>query len=414
MKLEWASNQNEIRLLMDKLISHFRLNDKGQVSMTMGWEIYSHTLFRKIKNKSSLAEKTLYELFEKAVRQAFKEDTKIKRLESVLEKFNEEVNFILNETKKYALVTTLSIKKSTALKSRIINDTRISFYSCLPKKYSKFRVSQLSEYLYKDYLEPDDYVFVVVTCEGNKDHRSSVNKMLKSLDLYRGLLELCLKNHHNFFADKDEFKYPTTSGIKLGEYHTLHTESGAIVTERVWYQQNYKEANALSITDISKLENVLAINIKWLKNSSLKYREHVMKSISLYIIAIDLDDAESRFLKLWTAIEVLLVNCDKEAALTERISFRYSDRSTVKLILSELRKERNEAIHKGIIIASLEYKVFILKDFAEDIFRFFIKNPFNFKAPQHVVDFFHLPTDPKEIDEKIRRLKLVKKFINSN
>jgi len=410
--MEWLCNGSEIRTLLDNVLSHFKLNEKGQVSWTSGWEIYAYTLFKKFGNKPEFDEKSLFELFCKAIRKAYQNDPKIKVVDSPLTVLQELLANELGKNDRYTLVTTISIKKSVPLKSKIINGVRISFYNSVPKKYKSTRFNQLSDYINSDYEEPEGYKVVTLSCRACGDHKTTAKKMMDSLDLYRGLLELCFKNPHNFLADKEEVQYPTSSGITLGEYHTLHKATGETASDLFWYQKNFSTPRKpLSLKDVAKTEDVLKKHMSWLKRSKQKYRNHVEKAILLYVRAIDLKDTESRFLKLWTAIEVLLANCDNESALSGRISFRYKDRNTVKMILRELRRDRNDAIHKGRDIVGLEYKAFILKDFAEDIFRFFIKNPYNFSAPLHVVEFLNMPTDVKTIEEKIKRLKQVKKFI---
>ncbi|SQH75605.1 conserved protein of unknown function [Shewanella benthica] len=71
----------------------------------------------------------------------------------------------------------------------------------------------------------------------------------------------------------------------------------------------------------------------------------------------------------------------------------------------------------GVKPLNVEMKNFNLCLYIEDLFRFFINNPFKYDNLQKVIDFISLPTDLQTIDQQIENLKMVyleSKFSSGN
>lgn len=74
---------------------------------------------------------------------------------------------------------------------------------------------------------------------------------------------------------------------------------------------------------------------------------------------------------------------------------------------------RNVNVHTGIAPCNVEMKNYRMCMFIETWLRFFIGNPLKFKTMTDVIKFISSPTEHANIDQQIKNLRAVKKFISN-
>ena len=115
-------------------------------------------------------------------------------------------------------------------------------------------------------------------------------------------------------------------------------------------------------------------------------------------------------MKLWLTLE-LITDADDAKTIIKRVSFFYKDRAVEKAILQSLRGARNDNVHAGEELPNVELKNFQLCKYIELLLRFFLENPFKYEKLHELRTFISSKTEVSAIDDEIKRLKLVKKFI---
>ncbi|SEI13141.1 hypothetical protein SAMN05660691_04051 [Rheinheimera pacifica] len=405
MNIHWDNKQPPDSLISD-IKDYIKVGDDGRVSYTIGVEFQIDALFGKVIHRYELDDNVLYKNFHSAVMEAF-QSSKLKKPDEILSIFKRKCDKSLSVKKKYYLLTSISLRNSFIPKRRTINNCIISFYKNIPAKYKKSRSELIEKHSELKLSEQKNYVFVVVSVIA-PDVSTAFKIGINSLDVVRSILQIGFKKSIRFLSPQVQHKYSTNSILSLGQVHTLHTESGSAAFLNIWYEPDFTNKEASRIQNFPLTESNLTSWLNKLKRNP--FRQHLLISLTSYINALDRSDQEFRFMKLWSVIEKL-VNTDDTKMIIKRVSFFYDDRAVAREVLNSLRQARNVNVHAGVKPINVEMKNFTLCGFIEDLFRFFINNPFKYDNLQKVIDFISLPTELQSIDQQIQNLKAVKKFI---
>ncbi|WP_298941012.1 hypothetical protein [uncultured Psychromonas sp.] len=407
MSVKWENNQCPQSLISD-IKTYFFINEDGNVGTKSGVEFQIDTLFSKVKHKYDLDYSVLYKIFKNAVTSAFKSNN-LAKPDNVLSVFKSKCDDSLKIKNKYYLLTSINLKNVSVLKRRTINGCVISFYKDIPNKYKKSRSELMHKHRKESFTEQPHYLFVSISVIA-PDVKTAFKNAIGALDTLRAILQLNFSKSIPHFSFREEEKYSSDSILSLGQVHSLHLESGACACINVWYEPNLKCKTSIEIDNFELTEATLTRTLKKLSHNP--FSEHLFDSLQSYIVAIDHSEQEFRFMKLWSVIEKL-VKSDDTKIIIKRVSFLYENRGVIKEVLNSLRQARNINVHSGIKPLNVEMKNFNLCSYIEDLFKFFIENPFNYNKLQMVIDFISLPTDLQGIDQQIKNLKTVKKFIGA-
>lgn len=409
MNTKWKKNAKP-RPLINDIISRYTLTKDNKVSYDIGNEILHDTLFNNVQHKFTLSPDVLFEEFTKAITKEFINDQKITAENNILITFHEACTLKLRKTKRYYLVTSISLNDDSVLKRRLYNNCTLSFYKNLPDKYSKNRADRIdrSEAKFKEHL---NFMFVVISTE-EPDNRTAAKSALDALDVIRSLIELDLNLNANLFANDREAQYPSQTRIKLGKYHTLHNTNGKAIEERLWFESNYIEEEPTKISNFSLVDRNLSTRLKQIKKNPI--HNHLKNSLISFIEASDTKETISRFLKLWTSAEKLFRENQSSKELIKKMTFQHDDKVIAIEILNSMRETRNINIHNSVKPLNLELKTIHLKSMIIHSFKFFIKNNLNFTSLDEFLKFMSLPSDTKKIDNEIELLKKRKKLALKN
>lgn len=405
MKLEWENN-NCPRALIEIIKSNLSLTGDGQVSHTIGLELYFDDLFGKVIHAYKLDHDVLFREFTIAIKETFQKN-KLSNQDAILQAFKARCNKILGKKEKYILLTSISLNNTYLPKRRKVNNCTVSFSKKVPVKYRKARKKLLSQHPKLDLSEQEDFLFVSVSVKAPNIETAYISAV-GALDIIRAIWQIGFKKNINFLSSSKDHEYPTDSIISLGQVHTLHLGNGKEVTGGLRYEPRYQKRQATKPKKFSVTESNLEGQISKIKNSP--FQEHLNTSLTSYINALDHNVQEFRFMKLWSALEKIS-NTDDSKILIKRVSFFYENREANKAVLESLRKARNINAHSGIKPYNVEMKNFKMCKYLEDLIRFFIDNPFKYKNLAQIIAFISLPTELQTIDEQIANLNTVKKFM---
>jgi hypothetical protein len=192
--------------------------------------------------------------------------------------------------------------------------------------------------------------------------------------------------------------------ITLGALHTLHDQSGDTKTDAFWYEPDYYKNNSkvdFSNNDYKTLEFTKNVRKALSKNC---YAKDVESSLIRYVRALDSQDYNSVFIKLWSVLEGLTNTLkDNYDTTIRRTSFHYADREYTRLVLEHLRQYRNRFMHLGSGENDIDTHVYQLKSYVEQLLRFHIENYLKFSSLEEAARFMDLQPD---IDVLKKQMKL--------
>ncbi|MEJ2612723.1 MAG: hypothetical protein P8179_22360 [Candidatus Thiodiazotropha sp.] len=309
----------------------------------------------------------------------------------------------------YWLLTTLNINFSNDLPSYSINGCSIRFYKHLPTKYRKARANVLSEVSSWLIDRDESFSYFVVAHVSDKTAHEAVEKMLDAIDLLRGIWNLHINK--SMVLSLGGRKTPINQ-ITLGALHTLHNKKGERVNDAFWYEpEHYKNHSKVDFSKNSYKTLTFTKNVrKALRTNS--YGKDVESAIIRYVRALDSQDYNAVFIKLWSVLEGLTHTLkDSYDKTIKRAAFHYSDREYNRQVLEHLRQYRNRSVHFGAGENDIDTHVYQLKSYVEQLLRFHIANQFKFENMEEAARFMDLQPDKVALKKQIALCQAGIKFM---
>jgi len=405
LKAKWDSNNLPASFIED-IKSHFRVDDEGKVTRKYGVDFLLDALYGRVVHSFNLDGDVLFSNFSNAVQNSFKKNG-LSKPDEILNIFDSECKKRLRVENEYVLLTSISLNASVLPKRRSVAECFVSFSNNIPTKYKKSRNELMLKNSSIEVSEQVGYKFVSVSVKA-PDVRTAFIKAMDALDVIRALWQIGFQKNINFIAINKQYEFPSDSIVSLGQFHTMHFKSGKSSKNEFWYVSRFKKKKPVNINNFKLAESNLGESLANLRKS--KFSNHTSEVLISYIGALDNSEQEFKFLALWSALEKL-VKSDDSKVIIKRISFFYEDRGNTKVILDSLRKARNVNVHSGISPLNVEMKNYHLCSYLERLLCFFIHNPFKYKNTNSLLSFISSTTELSSIDEQIKNLTMVKKFI---
>lgn len=244
--------------------------------------------------------------------------------------------------------------------------------------------------------------YLIASIEEKGPH-DAVDKLLDNIDLLRGIWNLHI-NKAMVFSFGGQKK--SVNQITLGAIHTLHDNSGCKINDTYWYQPGYVDSlKRVKFSDNGYKTLEFTKNVrKSLKNHS--YKKEIESSIVRYVRALDSQDYNSVFIKLWSVLEHLTCTLkDSYDKTIKRTVFHFDDREYHRLVLEQLRQYRNKSVHLGAGESDIDVHVYQLKNYVEQLLRFHIGNYFKFNSMPESARFMDLRPDVGALKEQITLCK---------
>lgn len=309
----------------------------------------------------------------------------------------------------YWLLTTTNISTKTDLPGYRVNGCTINFYKNLPKKYSKARHAALSEL--SSWLTDRDEILshYVVAQISEKSAHEAVERMLDAIDLLRGIWNL--HTNKSMVISFGGRKKPINQ-ITLGALHTLHDKSGAKACDTFWYEPDFFKNHAK--VDFSK-NGYKTLDFTNNVRKALKrnnYAKEIQQEIIRYTRALDSQDYNAVFIKLWAVLESLTHTLkDSYDKTIRRAAFLHVDPEYHRQVLEHLRQYRNRSIHQGAGENYIDTHVYQLKSYVERLLLFHIRNRFRFESIEDATRLMDLRPDEAALRREITLLQAGIKFI---
>ena len=417
MASKWSADgqevENSARALLGEM-NQFMSLENGTVTTRMGhYAFLADALYGLAKHHYAIDDDTIFREFENSIREQFKRDGKLSDPKRLMAEFDQRCQKLLAVQSSFILITSIGLRRGVP-KFRIINGCAIKFHRELPKKYQKARSKFLEiKNPINVNAENDGYLFVVCRVKGI-NALTAFNAGLEALAIYRALCQLQFARRINVFGGPGMTpKYSSELAFRLGNIHTMHLENGSGATETMWHQDLPNFYKPTNVTRIDVVEKRMGQMLRKLNGAPDGYRKFCGRVLLAFAEALDTNDGEARFVKLWLCLE-LLTGADDAKRIIKRVSFFYAEQEISSAQLQALRAARNSHVHAGTKPARMDLKNFRLAEFVEHLLVFVISNHFKFTRESQWHDFMSTTTDVKSIDEQIERLRLVKKFTKAS
>lgn len=346
-------------------------------------------------------------------------DSAIKNFASIVNKDGKQLKYQIKKSEeeflktpfiKYIILTSLSFSYFSKLPIIKYLNGSIHFHSSKPKKYNLSTLS--SELLrYSKSIPPYGYVPVTVHVKARTNFEA-MEKGLELIDLIRGIWNFSI--NIRIPARIQWGPRNPINIIRLGPTHTLHYSNGNLATELLWYELNHLEKSCN--WDVEHKWSYIQkdfLSIRKILNK-IPYKNDLLQIFIRYTRALDTNDYESAYLKLWSILELLT-----DTAITSgydktisRSLFFYKDDILSKEIIEHLRIFRNNIVHLGESRVELDSLLFQIKRFVEDNIRNHIKLAGYFNSRSEFGSFLELSRDKdkleKEIDFRKKAIRILK------
>lgn len=321
-----------------------------------------------------------------------------------------EAEYLRKPRNKYKLLTDISITQQAAIPRFNFSGIVIVVNARLNKKTQNHRNESVRNARHSINSDPPTNYSPVCVSVSARSTSEAAQIALDNLDFLRGMWNLW-KNRGQYMRNSSGKRAPVNS-ILLGPIHTLHEEDGKPATESWWYEPNY-QGPAPIFSDRHRIENML----KYTKNfrALLKrsdYQSDIITATVRYVRALDSTDWNDTFLRLWGVLEFLTATqLDPSKVTIRRATFMFSDRDYAIQMLSHLKDYRNKFVHAGSESGEIESLMYQLKRYVEALLAFHVGSNSDFTSMADASEFMDLPSSKRLLDERIKRLKLAKKFV---
>jgi hypothetical protein len=316
----------------------------------------------------------------------------------------------------FRLFTGISLSRDINVPIHRINGANISINRKLSKKMKNQRTQSLESArrsIIGSY--PRSYADVLVTVKAKSPHEAA-QRALDSLDFMRGMWNFSKNRGKATRLTFSARKKPVNS-ILLAPIHTLHLQDGSPASETWWYEPSYSEPTEL-FTRQAEFDEILKFTQSFRKHlSRSNYKSELITITLRYARALDTQDLNDAYLKLWGILETLtgtgLGNTTyKEAIRRAAFIVPHRDYDYSLQVLTYLKDFRNKFVHAGSESDEIESLLFLLKRYVEILLEFHLGNSFRFKSIVDACNFMDMPNDKKILNERIKVLSFAKKFIS--
>lgn len=405
MRSKW-SNSHHSSELISAIRKGFTVHPDGTLSQKIGTDYHLDSLYGLITHDHKLDDDTLYSTLKKSVEKCFIK-SQLSSTDNVLLEFDKACNIRKKVQQSYRVIAEVNIKNIYNFPNININNCKLVFYNTLPEKYKKARDKLITKHGEREVSDHKNYTFLCISVNAvNYDH--AVNDATEALGAIRSIFQINFLKRRQLLASSKEGEFPSRSVIKCGEFFTLHFPSGKIASLNLWANSSFQNSPALTLKSIAQTTHLLTTSIRKTKNSP--YSSFITTNLINYCNAIDQEDPELRFLKLWSTLERLTMT-DNSATLVKRASFFYEERALHQATLESLRNSRNTYIHGGHEPINAEMKNHQLCIFIETLLHFYILNPFKYSSNYEIIELISLRTNAKDLKTQIAMLKTIQKFI---
>ena len=161
--------------------------------------------------------------------------------------------------------------------------------------------------------------------------------------------------------------------------------------------------------------DVLQANSQWAlrRIRASKYGEKIVAALLRFVRALDESDANTAFLRLWSALESLTTPDQAHYdSLVKRSSFLFQETEYHCQLLEHLREYRNATVHAGEESERARTHCFQLQLYFVNMIWFHLRNAGEFSSLGEANEFLDFSVDKTDLKNKLRLTKKAIKFIS--
>jgi hypothetical protein len=314
---------------------------------------------------------------------------------------------LATKEEQFLLLMSISIKKNEAPAAITCLGTKARFLSDkFPRRYQS-RDQLINGHQTAIPLAPPSYTRLIVSAKA-KSPAAAFDKAMRSLDLQRAIW--CLMANPRMQITLGSPSIKPINAIRLGGHHTLHHPDGNEARDGIWFEPGYAEAVPFSFSNPALTQK----NSRWaLSRIALSpYGNQIIDSLVRYVRALDEADANTAFLRLWTAVETLASPdvADYEK-LVRRCAFLFQENVFHRQMLEHLREYRNSSIHAGEYSDHARTLCFQLQLYFSSLIWFHIRNATFFSSLEEANSFLDTPPKKEAIERQICIAQKALKFL---
>jgi hypothetical protein len=301
----------------------------------------------------------------------------------------------------FVIVSTISCPSSAYGCSIKSNGIVIKLHKKPPSKYSFHDVVSHFENML-DIESPKGYGFVTIHLRAKSTYEAFC-AAFDELDYIRGIWNFYI--NMRIYMKIASNRSGHINKIVTGPVGTIHSKDGQLISNsEYWANENFNNSNKapdISPEEWAKIKNYEYSTRK--KISSSKYGDRIKKAIIGYCQALDINNHQESFLRLWSLVEYITFTDSGTSDLAiRRICSLYSDTVATKAILEYFREIRNSWVHAGIIFNNALQNIFLIKRYIEKVISFHVQKGIHFPSINEAMLFLDLPFDNSEIRSRIK------------
>jgi len=307
----------------------------------------------------------------------------------------------------FRLLTTISVKQADIPTTVACLGSNIRFLKGdFPTRYES-RNQLIKNHPTSVPQAPSSYTRVVISIKA-KSPAAAFHKAMRSLDLQRAIW--CLLGNSRMQITFGAPSLKPINAIRLGGHHTLHRTDGKEARDEIWFEPGYVETSLFGFSKPA----VVRKNSKWAlrRLTQSPYKDQIISALIRYVRALDETDANTAFLRLWSAIESLttpeVADYDK---LVRRCSFLFHESVFHRQMLEHLREYRNDSVHSGEYSDHARTLCFQLQLYFSTLIWFHIRNANFFTSLSEANQFLDTPPDKGVINRQLGLARKAIKFL---
>lgn len=337
---------------------------------------------------------------------------------SFMECVNIEIKKALSRPEKgYRILTSASINSDAVRKQYVVNGVRISVCTknVYPQKY-KSRLDALNQPHVRalGIKDQSSYSRLILSVKA-RSPLAAMSAAIESLDILRACW--CIYANPSLSIGSNEWGPINT--VRLGAFHTVHEESGALAHDDPWHEPGFVPAKTFSTGPLDSNSSFLKgvsrllarINSRKLPKD---FRQRIVSSLLLYARALDEPNPGTAFMGAWIALERLCLAGQNEGQdkIVERCSVLFKeDRMFHRSMLAHLRERRNEYAHNGMIPGNAKLLCYQVQSYIKSMLRYFFFAANHFKCAEDSLKLLSLQPDSGLIADEIAARKLFIKHL---
>lgn len=300
----------------------------------------------------------------------------------------------------FILLTALSVKYSDQIPCFLVGDARIDFVPTHPSHFvhedANRRVKQLTSAPI-----PSNCCHALVRVRA-REPIAAGDAALRQMDILRALWNVFLT--HGRLTVSLGGKQKPINVVRVGPIQTVHNPDGTAATHVTWSDPGFTPFDTLHDmgNGIGKLVDGCDKALNAIRK--MEMREEYERVVVQFVRALDGGDLQAAFVKLWAVLETVTgTGLENHKVTARRASFLFvKGRVYSQYILDCMREWRNRMVHQGDD-ANAELMVQYLRMYVEEIMLYILERAGDFKNLYEFGQFLDLPTNPDELEKRIKR-----------